>query len=91
MPWRAASTFSASRLWSSSPRKSTRCGRWPTSWPKQVIQAGFQRRYSKFYQIAKVMVSKGLIGNVTHIAAQWHRNPGGASRRTPPASGTVTG
>ena len=76
MPWRAASTFSASRLWSSSPRKSTRCGRWPTERPKQVIQAGFQRRYSKFYQIAKVMVSKGLIGNVTHIAAQWHRNPG---------------
>ena len=44
--------------------------------PKQIIQAGFQRRYSKFYQIAKVMVAKGLIGNVTHIAAQWHRNPG---------------
>jgi predicted dehydrogenase len=22
------------------------------------------------------MVAKGLIGNVTHIAAQWHRNPG---------------
>jgi predicted dehydrogenase len=44
--------------------------------PKQVIQAGFQRRYSKFYQVARMMVAKGLIGNVTHIAAQWHRNPG---------------
>jgi len=44
--------------------------------PKQVIQAGFQRRYSKFYQVAKMMVAKGLIGNVTHVAAQWHRNPG---------------
>jgi predicted dehydrogenase len=44
--------------------------------PKQVIQVGLQRRYSRFYQIAKIMVSKGLIGNVTHIAAQWHRNPG---------------
>ena len=44
--------------------------------PKQIIQTGFQRRYSKFYQIAKVMVAKGLVGNVTHIAAQWHRNPG---------------
>jgi predicted dehydrogenase len=44
--------------------------------PKQVIQAGFERRYSKFYQVAKMMVAKGLIGNVTHIAAQWHRNPG---------------
>jgi predicted dehydrogenase len=44
--------------------------------PKQIVQAGYQRRYSKFYQIARVMVAKGLIGDVTHIAAQWHRNPG---------------
>jgi predicted dehydrogenase len=44
--------------------------------PKQVIQAGFERRYSRFYQVARMMVAKGLIGNVTHIAAQWHRNPG---------------
>ena len=44
--------------------------------PKQVIQVGLQRRYSRFYQIAKMMVAKGLIGNVTHISAQWHRNPG---------------
>ncbi len=44
--------------------------------PKQVIQVGLQRRYSKFYQIAKMMVAKGLIGDVTHIVAQWHRNPG---------------
>jgi predicted dehydrogenase len=44
--------------------------------PRQVIQAGFQRRYSKFYQVAKMMVAKGLIGNVTHVVAQWHRNPG---------------
>jgi predicted dehydrogenase len=44
--------------------------------PQQIIQAGFQRRHSRFYQIAKTMVAKGLIGNVTHIAAQWHRNPG---------------
>ena len=44
--------------------------------PKQVIRVGLQRRYSRFYQIAKIMVAKGLIGNVTHIAAQWHRNPG---------------
>jgi predicted dehydrogenase len=44
--------------------------------PRQVIQVGLQRRYSRFYQIAKAMVAKGLIGNVTHIAAQWHRNPG---------------
>ena len=44
--------------------------------PNQVIQVGLQRRYSRFYQVAKQMVAKGLIGNVTHIAAQWHRNPG---------------
>jgi predicted dehydrogenase len=44
--------------------------------PKQVIQTGLQRRYSKFYQVARMMAAKGLIGNVTHIAAQWHRNPG---------------
>lgn len=44
--------------------------------PKQVIQTGLQRRYSQFYQTAKMMVAKGLIGNVTHIVAQWHRNPG---------------
>ncbi|HSW49908.1 MAG TPA: Gfo/Idh/MocA family oxidoreductase, partial [Bryobacteraceae bacterium] len=27
--------------------------------PNQVIQVGLQRRYSRFYQIAKLMVSKG--------------------------------
>lgn len=42
----------------------------------QVLQVGFQRRYSQFYQTAKQMVSKGLLGEVTHIQAQWHRNPG---------------
>jgi predicted dehydrogenase len=44
--------------------------------PKQVLQVGLQRRYSSYYQMAKIMVAKGLIGNVTHIVAQWHRNPG---------------
>lgn len=44
--------------------------------PKQVLQVGLQRRYSKFYQMAKQIVDKGLIGDVTHIHAQWHRNPG---------------
>jgi len=42
--------------------------------PKQILQVGLQRRYSKFYQAAKQMVAKGLIGNVTHITGQWHRN-----------------
>jgi predicted dehydrogenase len=45
-------------------------------YPKQVLQVGLQRRYSKFYQLAKQLVEKGVLGDVTHIHAQWHRNPG---------------
>jgi predicted dehydrogenase len=44
--------------------------------PKQVLQVGLQRRYSKYYQAVKDMVDKGLLGDVTHVQAQWHRNPG---------------
>lgn len=44
--------------------------------PKQIIQVGLQRRYSKYFQATKDMVDKGILGNVTHIHAQWHRNPG---------------
>lgn len=44
--------------------------------PKQVLQVGLQRRYSRFYQAVKDMVDKGILGDVTHIHAQWHRNPG---------------
>lgn len=43
---------------------------------KQVLQVGLQRRYSKYFQATKDMVDKGILGNVTHIHAQWHRNPG---------------
>jgi len=42
--------------------------------PKQVLQTGLQRRYSYFYQTVKQMVDKGILGNVMHIHAQWHRN-----------------
>ena len=45
-------------------------------YPKQVLQVGLQRRYSKFYQLAKDLVDKGVLGEVTHIEAMWHRNPG---------------
>jgi predicted dehydrogenase len=38
------------------------------------LQVGLQRRYSRFYQTAKQMVEKGLIGDVTNVYAQWHRN-----------------
>ncbi|MGH9719344.1 MAG: Gfo/Idh/MocA family protein [Bryobacteraceae bacterium] len=41
---------------------------------KQVLQVGLQRRYSKFYQTAKQMVDKGVLGQVTHMSGQWHRN-----------------
>jgi predicted dehydrogenase len=42
--------------------------------PKQTLQTGLQRRYSYFYQTVKSMVDKGILGNVHHIHAQWHRN-----------------
>ncbi|MGD0365804.1 MAG: Gfo/Idh/MocA family oxidoreductase [Bryobacteraceae bacterium] len=48
--------------------------------PKQVLQVGLQRRYSQFYQTAKQMIDQGVLGNVTHIRGQWHRN---SSQRRP--------
>ncbi|MGD0498337.1 MAG: Gfo/Idh/MocA family oxidoreductase [Bryobacteraceae bacterium] len=42
--------------------------------PKQVMQTGLQRRYSYFYQTVKQMVDKGILGEVHHVHAQWHRN-----------------
>jgi predicted dehydrogenase len=42
--------------------------------PKQILQTGLQRRYSYFYQTVKDMVAKGLLGDVHHMHAQWHRN-----------------
>jgi predicted dehydrogenase len=52
-------------------------------YPKQVLQVGLQRRYSKFYQTARQMIEKGMIGDVTHIHAQWHRNPGWVMKQPP--------
>lgn len=43
---------------------------------KQILQVGLQRRYSRFYQAVYDMVQKGVLGEVTHMQAQWHRNPG---------------
>ncbi len=51
--------------------------------PKQVLQVGLQRRYSKFYQTARQMIEKGMLGEVTHVQAQWHRNPGWTMRPDP--------
>ena len=41
---------------------------------KQVLQVGLQRRYSQFYQVARQMIEKGVLGDVTNVYAQWHRN-----------------
>ncbi|MBM3775705.1 MAG: Gfo/Idh/MocA family oxidoreductase, partial [Acidobacteria bacterium] len=51
--------------------------------PKQVLQVGLQRRYSSFYQTARQMIEQGVIGEVTHIDAQWHRNPGWTMKPNP--------
>src|SRR5262249_42696647 len=42
--------------------------------PKQILQVGLQRRYSKYYQTARQMIDKGILGKVTNVQAQWHRN-----------------
>jgi predicted dehydrogenase len=51
--------------------------------PKQVLQTGLQRRYSRFYQTARQMIEKGVLGEVTHVRAQWHRNPGWTMKQYP--------
>lgn len=52
--------------------------------PKQVMQVGLQRRYSEFYQTAKQMVDKGMIGKVTNAYVQWNRSGLGRTW-TPPS------
>jgi len=44
--------------------------------PTQILQVGLQRRYSIYFQSVKKMIDDGMLGTVTHIHAQWHRNPG---------------
>ncbi len=41
---------------------------------KRVFQVGLQRRANAVYKQAAAMVEAGLIGQVTAIKAQWHRN-----------------
>lgn len=43
---------------------------------KQILQVGLQRRYSRYYQAVRDMIDKGVLGDVTHVQAQWNRNPG---------------
>lgn len=42
--------------------------------PKQVLQVGLQRRSSVLYQVAMEMISKGALGKVMFVRAQWDRN-----------------
>jgi predicted dehydrogenase len=51
--------------------------------PKQVLQVGLQRRYSKYYEAVRQMVEKKVLGDVKHIATQWHRNPGWTMKGDP--------
>ena len=41
---------------------------------KRVFQIGLQRRANPIYRQAQAMVEAGMIGQVTSIKAQWHRN-----------------
>jgi predicted dehydrogenase len=52
--------------------------------PKQSLQVGLQRRYSAMYQAARQMVEKGVLGEVTYVQAQWHRNPGWKMKKDVP-------
>jgi predicted dehydrogenase len=63
-------------------------------YPKQTLQTGLQRRYSYFYQTVKSMVDKGILGDVHHIHAQWHRNminkPSGLWTMKPGGEGNIS-
>jgi predicted dehydrogenase len=41
---------------------------------KRVFQVGLQRRANAIYKQAQAMVAAGMIGQVTSVKAQWHRN-----------------
>jgi predicted dehydrogenase len=41
---------------------------------KTVFQVGLQRRANGIYKQAKAMIDSGMLGQITAIKAQWHRN-----------------
>ena len=41
---------------------------------KRVFQVGLQRRANPIYQQAAAMVQAGVLGQITAVKAQWHRN-----------------
>jgi predicted dehydrogenase len=51
--------------------------------PKQILQTGLQRRYSKYYDAVRQMIDKKVLGDVKHIQTQWHRNPGWTMKGDP--------
>lgn len=48
---------------------------------KSVVQVGTQNRSNSLYQMARTMISQGLIGNCHYVRAFWYRNalPNGAA------------
>ncbi|MCG3125812.1 MAG: Myo-inositol 2-dehydrogenase [Phycisphaerae bacterium] len=50
----------------------------------KILQIGHQRRYNELYRNAVQMIRSGVIGDVHHIRALWHRN--GDWRRAVPQS-----
>ncbi len=41
---------------------------------KRIFQVGLQRRANPIYRQARAMIEAGMIGRITAIKAQWHRN-----------------
>ena len=71
-----ANTFFAKRAWFLKPTRFTPLRALAAEHPKQILQVGFERRYSSYFQAMKKMIDDGVLGTVTHIHAQWNRNPG---------------
>ena len=55
------------------------------------LAIGHQRHYSVLYDNAKWLIKQGLLGQIHHIRAQWHRDnlPGGDSWRQPLPGGEM--
>lgn len=58
---------------------------------KKLLAVGHQRHYSVLYDNAKWLIKQGLLGQVHHIRAQWHRDnlPGGDSWQQPLPGGEM--
>jgi predicted dehydrogenase len=58
----------------------------------KILAVGHQRHYSVLYDNAKQMIRRGVIGDVHHIRAQWHRGnlPGKDSWQQPLPGDSMT-